>query len=218
MSYDWDLDAAQQEFKRAIELNPGYATAHHWYAHYFLARNQPEQAIAEVKRAQALDPFSIIINIGVGWCLYHSRRYDDAIQQYRATLDLNPNFSLTRGTLAMAYEGKQQYADAISEYNKALALPGSRPFALAGLGRAYGLSGKRGEARQVLDELQKTARQQYVPAVYFAAIYAAVGDKDQSLKWQTACAPILVSNSCYSRSALDDRGSGLVSPRVPSTR
>jgi tetratricopeptide (TPR) repeat protein len=121
--------------------------------------------------------------VGVGWCLYHARRYDEAIQQYRATLNLNPNFSLTRCTLAMAYEGKQQYEDAISEYNKALALPVSRPFALAGLGRAYGLSGKRDQARHVLDELEKTARLQYVPAVYFAGIYAALGDNDQSLKW-----------------------------------
>jgi tetratricopeptide (TPR) repeat protein len=183
MSYDWDLDAAQQEFQRAIQLNPGYATAHHWYAHYFLARNQPERAIAEIKRAQSLDPLSIIINVGVGWCLYQARRYDEAIQQYRSTLDLNPNFSFTHCTLAMAYEGKHQYEDAIAEYNKALALPVSRPFALTGLGHAYALSGKRGQAMGVLDELEKAARQQYVPAVYFAGIYSALGDADQSVKW-----------------------------------
>ncbi len=183
MSYDWDLDAAQREFQRAIQLNPGYATAHHWYAHYFLARNQLEQAIAEIRRAQSLDPLSSIINVGVGWCLYQARRYDEAIQQYRSTLDLNPNFSLTRCTLAMAYEGKHQYEAAISEYNKALALPVSRPFALTGLGRAYALSGKRGQAMGVLDELEKASRRQYVPAVYFAGIYSALGDAGQSLKW-----------------------------------
>ena len=183
MSYDWDLDAAQQEFQRAIQLNPGYATAHHWYAHYFLARNQPDNAMVEVKRAQSLDPLSSIINVGVGWCLYQSRRYEEAIREYRSTLDLNPNFSLTHCTLGMAYEGKHQYEDASSEYNKALALPVSRPFALTGLGRAYALSGKRGQAMDVLDELEKAARQQYVPAVYFAGIYSALGDANQSLKW-----------------------------------
>ena len=183
MSYDWDLDAAQREFQRAVQLNPGYATAHHWYAHYFLARNQPEQAIAEIKRAQSLDPLSSIINVGMGWCLYQARRYDEAIQQYRSTLDLNQNFSLTHCTLGMAYEGKHQYQDAISEYNKALTLPVSRPFALTGLGRSYALSGERGRAAGVLDELERTAQHQYVPAVYFAGIYSALGDSDQSVNW-----------------------------------
>ena len=182
-SYDWDLDAAEREFKRAIELNPGYATAHHWYAHFFLAKGQPEQALAEIQRARALDPLSLMINIGVGWCYYHARRYDEAIQQYRATLELNPSLSLAHVTLAMAYEGKQQYADAIAEYNKGLALPGSRTFALAGLGRAYVLSGKHREAQQVLNELQSTAKQHYVPAVYLAAIFAAMGDKERSVQW-----------------------------------
>lgn len=182
-SYDWDLDAAEREFKRAIELNPGYATAHHWYAHFFLAKGQPEQALTEIQRARALDPLSLIINIGVGWCYYHARRYDEAIQQYRATLELNPNLSLTHVTLAMAYEGKHLYADAIAEYNKGLALPGSRTFALAGLGRAYVLSGKRREALQVVKELENTAKLHYVPAVYLAAIFAAMGDKERSIQW-----------------------------------
>ena len=182
-SYDWDLDAAEREFKRAIELNPGYATAHHWYAHFFLAKGQPEQALAEIRRARALDPLSLMINIGVGWCYYHAHRYDEAIQQYKATLELNPNLSMAHVTLAMAYEGKQQYADAIDEYNKGLALPGSRTFALAGLGRAYVLSGKHREALQVLNELQSTAKQHYVPSVYLAAIFAAMGDKERSIQW-----------------------------------
>ena len=183
LSYDWDLDAAEQEFKRAIELNPGYATAHHWYAHYFLARGQPEQALAEVKRAQALDPLSFVINMGVGWCLYHARRYDEAIEQYRATLDLNPNFSIAHSGLGMAYEQKHLYSDAIAEFNKALALPGSRAFALAGLGRAYVLGGRDRDARTVLDQLEQAAKRQYVPAVYPAAVYAVMGDKVQALKW-----------------------------------
>jgi len=183
LSYDWDFSAAEREFKRAIQLNPGYATAHHWYAHYFLARGQPEQALAEMKRAQALDPRSLIINMGVGWGFYQARRYDEAIQQYRSVVDMDPSFYLTHCTLGMAYEGKQQYPDAIAEYKRALELPGSRSFALAGLGRAYELSGKHSEARQTLQELEKTAKRQYVPAVYLAAIYASMKDIDQSIAW-----------------------------------
>jgi tetratricopeptide (TPR) repeat protein len=136
-----------------------------------------------MKRAQALDPRSLIVNMGVGWGFYQGRRYDEAIQQYRSVEDMDPSFYLTHCTLGMAYEGKQQYQDAIAEYKRALDLPGSRSFALAGLGRAYELSGKHSEARQVLDELEKTAKRQYVPAVYLAAIYAAMKDIDQSIAW-----------------------------------
>jgi TolB-like protein/DNA-binding winged helix-turn-helix (wHTH) protein/Tfp pilus assembly protein PilF len=183
LSYDWDFDAAEREFKRAIQLNPGYATAHHWYAHYFLARGQPEQALAEMRRAQALDPRSLIINMGVGWGFYQGRRYVEAIQQYRSVVDMDPSFYLTHCTLGMAYEGKHQYPEAIAEYKTALGLPGSRAFALAGLGRAYELSGQHNEARQVVNELENSVKRQYVPAVYLAAIYAAMNDKDQSIAW-----------------------------------
>ena len=183
LSYDWDLDAAEREFKRAIELNPGYATAHHWYAHYFLAKGLPEQALAEVKRARTLDPLSFSINVGLGWCLYHAHRYEEAIEQYRSTLEINPNFSLAHATLGMAYVQKQQYADALAEFNKALALPGSRSFALANIGRTYALSGELAKSRQILRELENSAKQEYVPAMYIAAIYAALHDQNRSLQW-----------------------------------
>ncbi len=183
LSYDWDLVAAEREFKRAIDLNPGYATAHHWYAHYFLAQALPEQALAEVRRAQALDPLSFSINVGLGWCLYHARRYDDAIAQYRSTLEIDPNFSLAHCTLGMAYAQKRLYPDALTEFNKALALPGSRSFALANIARTYALSGKVAESRKLLQELENSAKKQYVPAMYIAAIYAALGEGDRSIRW-----------------------------------
>jgi len=183
LSYDWDLDGAEREFKRAIDLNPGYATAHHWYAHYFLARGQTEQALAEVRRAQVLDPLSFSINVGLGWCLYHARRYNEAIQQYRSTLDINPSFSLAYCTLGMAYAQKQLYAEALAEFNKALTLPGSRAFALANIARTYALAGKAGEAHTVLRELENSAKREYVPAMYIAAIYTALGEPDQSIRW-----------------------------------
>ena len=183
LSYDWDFPAAEREFKRAIELNPGYPTARQWYAHYFLAMNQPDQALSEIKRARALDPFSLSINLEVGWCLYHARRYDEAIEQYRATIDMNPSFSLAHSALGMAYEAKGSYPEAIAEFKQALALPGNPIFPTFGLGRAYGLSGKRREAMEVLEQLEKTSQKQYVPSVYLAALYDSVGDKDHSGKF-----------------------------------
>jgi TolB-like protein/DNA-binding winged helix-turn-helix (wHTH) protein/Flp pilus assembly protein TadD len=183
LSYDWDLEAAAREFRRAIELNPSYATAHHWYAHYFLARGQTQQAVAEVERAQTLDPLSFIINVGVGWCYYHARQYDKAIEQYRKTLDLNPDFPLTYCTLGMAYVQKKSYEEALAEFNKAKALPGSPAFAVANIAGTYALSGRRTEARRLLAELRKAASQQYVPAIYVAAVYAALDENDQAMTW-----------------------------------
>jgi|SRR5579871_604112 len=183
LSYDWDLAAAESEFKRAIDLNPGYATAHHWHAHYFLARAQTEQALVEIKRAQRLDPLSFSINVGLGWCLYQARRYDDAIAQYRSTLEIDPDFSLAHCTLGMALTQKQLYDNALTEFNKALTLHGSRSFALANIARTYALAGKQGEAKKVLRDLENSAKQEYVPAMYIAAIYAALGQGDRSLRW-----------------------------------
>jgi TolB-like protein/DNA-binding winged helix-turn-helix (wHTH) protein len=182
LSYDWDLPGAEREFKRAIDLNPGYATAHHWYAHYLLASAQPERALAEIRRAQVLDPLSLSINVGLGWCLYHAHRYDEAIQQYRSTLAIDPNFSLAHATLGMALVQKHSYDEAMAEFNKALALPGSHSFALANIARTYALSGKPAEARRVLRDLERSARQQYVPAMYVAAVYAALGESDASIR------------------------------------
>lgn len=183
LSWEWDLPGAEHEFRRAIDLNPGYATAHHWYAHYFLARAQPDKALAEVRRAQALDPLSFSINVGLGWCLYHARRYDDAIAQYRATLEIDPNFSLAHCTLGMAYTQKQLYPEALAEFNKALALPGSRSLALANIARTSALSGDQASARKVLAQLENSAREQYIPAIYIASIYAALGDINHTIRW-----------------------------------
>jgi serine/threonine protein kinase/TolB-like protein/Tfp pilus assembly protein PilF len=183
LSYDWNLPAAERELKQAIALNPSYATAHHWYAHYFLAKGHPEQALAEIKRAQVLDPLSLGINNGLGWYLYHERRYDQSIEQYRLAIDINPNFWMTHCTLGMAYVQKQQYTEALAEFTKASTLTGSPTFALANIARTYALSGKSAKARQVLSQLENTAKQQYVPALYIAGIYIALGDTEQGIKW-----------------------------------
>jgi tetratricopeptide (TPR) repeat protein len=182
LSYDWDLDAARSEFERAIALNPGYATAYQWYAHYWLAMAQPEKALAAAREAQARDPYSLVINVSVGWCLYHGRRYGEAIEQYQAALKMGPEFALGHAVLAMAYEESRRFPEAIDEFGKALDR-GSGSLALAGLGSAYGLAGRPADARKVLDQLQRIAVHEYVPAAYVAAIYAAMGDRDRGIEW-----------------------------------
>ena len=183
LSYDWDLEGANREFQQAFELNPGYATAHHWRAHYWLAKGKPDQALAEIRQAEVLDPFSFIISMGVGWDLYHARLYNQAIEKYRATLDLNPDFPLTHCVLGMALVENKSYTDALAEFNRALALPGSLSFALANIARTQALSGKLAEARQVLAQLQASAHQRYVPAIYLAGVYAALDENDKAITW-----------------------------------
>ncbi len=183
LSYDWDLQAARKEFERAIELNPGYATAHHWYAHYWLAAGQPQKALEEMGKAQFYDPQSLVINAGLGWCRYYAGQYRAAIEQYLETLKLAPEFALGHALLGMAYERTADYSDAEAAFQTARALQGSPTLALTGLGRVYALSGRPGDARRIAGELEHPAPARYVPAVYIAAVYAAMGDKDRAISF-----------------------------------
>lgn len=196
LSYDWDLDGARRQFEQAIAVNPGYATAHHWYAHYWLAMAQPNKALDEVGKAQLLDPQSLVINAGVGWCLYHAHQYGVAIEQYRTTLKIAPEFALGHALLGMAYEQNGAYSDAEVEFNEARDLQGSPTFALAGLGRAYALAGRRREAQHVADQLEHPAPTRYVPSVYLAAVYAAMGEKDRAI--------------AFTRKALEERSDYMI--------
>ena len=183
LAYDWDLPGAQQQFQRAIALNPGYATAHHWYAHYWLAMKQPDKALAEIQRAQEIDPISAVINVGVGFCLYHAHRFDAAIEQYRTTLHMDPGFALAHNTLGMAYQQAGSFDLAIAEFKKATDLQGSESLSMAGLGATYAVTGREQEARALLGQLEQAAKTHYVPAIYRAAIYAALGEKDRGVEW-----------------------------------
>jgi Tfp pilus assembly protein PilF len=102
--YDWDFPAAEREFKRALELNPNYATAHQWYGEYLMVTGRFDESLAEMRRAQELDPLSPIINTAVGYAFWHARRYDQAIEQLRKTLEMEPNFLPALSYLGMAYE------------------------------------------------------------------------------------------------------------------
>ena len=183
MSYDWDWAGAEREFKRAMELNPGYATAHQWYAHYLLAMGLLDEALAEMERARDVDPLSLVINVGVGWCLYQARRYDRAIDEYRKTLEMNPGFALAHCTMGMAYEQKGLYKEAIEHYKSGIALSGGAIFASARLAHAYAKSGNQQEAKRMLHELLRLSKRRYIPAVYVASIYEALGDDNHLMEW-----------------------------------
>jgi tetratricopeptide (TPR) repeat protein len=183
--YDWDWAGAEKEYKRAIELNPRYAVAHQWYGGYFEAMGRPDESLAERKRAQDLDPLSLMSNFEPGLAFYYARNYDQAIEQFLKTLELDPNFPLVYAHLPAAYEQKGMYDEAIAGFKKGIALRGGTEwsFSMGGLGHVYGVSGKKAEALAVLDELKQMSRQEYVPADSIALVYAGLGEKDPAFTW-----------------------------------
>jgi TolB-like protein/Tfp pilus assembly protein PilF len=178
--YDWDWPGAEREFRRAIELNPGYATAHQWYAELLSELGRHEEALAEIKQAQQLDPFSLIINAVSGDALRSAGQYDLAIEQLRKTLEIDPNFAHAHFHLAMTFLRKEAYAEAIAEFQRASTLSPNVADYKGGLGYAYARAGKRAEARKMLAELKERSQRRYVSWFYVAAIYAGLDEKDQA--------------------------------------
>jgi tetratricopeptide (TPR) repeat protein len=178
--FDWDLKSAETEFRRGIELNPGYATAHHWYAWHLSLSGRNNDAIAEMKKAQNLDPVSLIINADLAELLLIAHFTDESIEQSRKTIEMDVNFPLAHNQLAVAYLQKHRYEEAISELQKAVQLSAASPTCIANLARAFAESGRRNEAIQLLGDLKKRSR---AGVSEIAVVYAALGDNDQAMTW-----------------------------------
>jgi len=181
--FDWDFDSAGKEFRRAIELNPGYATAHHWYAWHLALLHRYDEAIAEMRKAENLDPLSLIINADLAELLALAHSYDESIRQSRKTIEMDPNFGLAHNHLGQAYLQNQMYDEAAAELQKAVHLSGNSPTCIANLARAYVASGNRSEAAKLLNGLKKRSNPGYSHASEIAVIYAALGDTDQAMNW-----------------------------------
>lgn len=184
IKFRWDRDRveAEREFQLAIKHQPSYAPAHQWYSSFLVALERFDEAIAEAKRAQELEPFSFIASSHQGWILYLAGRNDEAIKEGTKLLDLDANFFPALRYRGLAYEQKGMYREAISDFQKAVKLSGS-PLILALLGHAYAVSGQKAEARRVLDELRNLQERRFVSPYTVAAIHAGLGEKDQSFKW-----------------------------------
>jgi TolB-like protein/DNA-binding winged helix-turn-helix (wHTH) protein/Flp pilus assembly protein TadD len=181
--FDWDFDSAGKEFRRALELNPGYATAHHWYAWHLSLLGRYDEAIAEMKKAENLDPLSLIINADLAELLVLAHLSDESIEQSRKTIEMDSSFALAHNQLAQAYLQKHLNEEAVAELQKALQLSGSSPTVMANLARAYVASGKRSEALKLLNDLKKRSNSTYSHGSEIAVIYAALGDTDQAMIW-----------------------------------
>jgi TolB-like protein/DNA-binding winged helix-turn-helix (wHTH) protein/Flp pilus assembly protein TadD len=182
-AFDWDLESAGKEFQRSIELNPGYATAHHWYAWHLSLLGRYDEALEEMRKAKNLDPLSLIINADLAELLVIAHFYDESIIQSRATIAMDPNFALAHNQLAQAYLQKHMNVEAIAELQKAVELSGGSPTCVANLARAYAASGKTSEAVKLLGDLKNHSNRGYSDASEVAVVYAALGDKDQAMHW-----------------------------------
>jgi len=181
--FDWNWAAAEKSFRRALELNPSSAIAHHDYAWYLVALGRFEEGIAEIKRAQALDPLSPRANVDIGWVYIRTRRFDEAIAHIRRLLEFEPNSVGAQHCLEQAYMHQGQYDQALAEARKNLAPLGRSPEEVAALSRSDAAQGMRTVLRWRLERLQESARQRYVSPNSMAALYAVLDEKDQAFEW-----------------------------------
>ena len=183
MFFDWDWAGAEKEFRQAFDLNPDYATAHEWYALYLAIIGRFDEALAEVRRAQELDPLSIIISAIVGLIFYLARRYDEAIEQYNKTFEMDPNFSIAHLYQGAAYADKAMWKEAIAAWKKLVTVTEGSPFAVGYLGFGYAMSGQRNEALEMIDRLRELSEEKYVSPFSYSLIYMGLGEKDQTFDY-----------------------------------
>lgn len=181
--YEWDWPGAEREFQHAIELSPNYSIAHDWYGVCLAQRGRFDEALAELKEAERLDPISFFIQVHIGWIHYYSGRYDLAIDRYLKVLEMDPNYPWARMHLSQAYEQKGKYSEAIAELKQVLASSTNSQRYLARLGRLYALSGNRQEAQKLLNELLEMEKERYVSPYSLALVYAGLNEKERALDW-----------------------------------
>jgi TolB-like protein/DNA-binding winged helix-turn-helix (wHTH) protein/Flp pilus assembly protein TadD len=183
LHYDWDFSGAEQEFKRALELNPSDADIRHDYAHYLMAMGRVAESEAESKQAVALDPVGDGLNSCLCWHSFAARNYDQSVRLAKKFLASQPDNPFELTILGWAYEQKEMPNQAIAEFKTAAELTKSDSFYLAALGHAYAQAGRRSDADQVLHTLFDRAQKSYVSPFDVALIYTALGDKDTAFHW-----------------------------------
>ena len=181
--FDWDFESADREFSRGVELNPGYATGRHWNAWHLILRGHPREALAEMRKAETLDPLSLIINADLAELLLIAHFPEQSIQQSRKTIEMESSFALAHNQLGQAYLQEGHIDQAIVELQTAVRSSDGSPTCTANLARAYAAAGRRNEAVQLLATLKARSSAAYSNASEIATIYAALGDRDAAMTW-----------------------------------
>ncbi|MDQ3821393.1 MAG: tetratricopeptide repeat protein, partial [Acidobacteriota bacterium] len=181
--YDWDWGAAENQYRRALELDPNSAEAHMAYAHLLSNTGRHTVALAEAKRARELDPLGLLINALEGQFLIHAGRTDEALDRLRKTFELDPNFFLAHLFACSAYVEKGMYGEAVAEARRAREINSASPQPISCLGYALAKSGKQQEARAELEELLKRSTERYIPPYHIALLYNGLGGREEALAW-----------------------------------
>ncbi len=180
--YDWDWAEAEREYRRAIELNPGYPTTHCFYADYLTTMGRHAESLAECQRAQELDPLALILAVGTGWAHYFARHYDDAIREIQKAVEMDSTFVPAHWFLGRAYERKGMDREAVEEFRRAVELSAGATVMIAALAQAHASFGRRSEAERMIAELEALPATKYVSPYYVALIHAALGDPDAAFR------------------------------------
>jgi TolB-like protein/Tfp pilus assembly protein PilF len=180
--YEWDWESAEREFKRAIELAPGYAHAHLWYSNYLLARGRFEEAFAASSKALELEPFTPVVAQHLGYHFLFTRNYQKALEHLKKTLEMDPNFFPVHVITGLVHEKMGNFPEAVGYFQKAATLEDVPPVT-ALVANACALSGQTSKAQQLLGELMAISKQRYVAPYYIARIYIGLGDKDKAFEW-----------------------------------
>jgi DNA-binding winged helix-turn-helix (wHTH) protein/TolB-like protein/tetratricopeptide (TPR) repeat protein len=181
--YDWDWSGAESEFQRAIQLSLNNPIDTQYYASYLITMGRPEEALSEIRQAHRIAPLSLNINVQLARILYFARQYDEAIEQCRKTLELEPDYGGARFFLGRVYTQKAMYREALAELEKARDLFKGNAEVASVIGYTYAVSGRRLEAQKVLQELQQQSLQKYVSPYHLAMIHAGLGERDQAFSW-----------------------------------
>ena len=181
--YERDFAASEREFRRAIELNPHYATAHQWFGLYWIAVGNTDEALKSVQRAREEDPLSLPINISLAEVYYFARQFDKAVDQATRAIELDNNSALAHYNRGRALEQQQKFADALANFQQAKIDSPVNAAPLVPLAHLAAIQGDARTARATLQELRQLNGPQYIPGIYMAVIYLGLGDKDKAFDW-----------------------------------
>jgi tetratricopeptide (TPR) repeat protein len=201
--YDWDWSAAEMEYRRAIALNPGYATAHHWYAWNLMVIGRTDEGILELRKAESLDPLSLIIRADLADALCIAHRYSESVQQSERTLEMDPNFAIGHYELGQAFVQKQMYNEAIAEFQRAIELAGDNAAFDSNLAYVYAVSGRRDDALKMAQDLETRASASSAADSNIALIYVGLVDNDKAMIWLNKAYQARFNPSILLRPAFD---------------
>ncbi len=180
--YEWRWNDAEKEYRRAIELNPNYATGHQWYGEFSASTGKLEKAVQELMHAQTIDPLSLIINTSLAYSMYLSGMYDRSIEQFQKAIELDPDFVPAVAWSAFPHIQQQSFDRAIELTQKAITLTNGQAQYKLQLGYIYTLVGKKDDARKILDEMSELSERTYVPPASMALLYEGLGEKDKAFE------------------------------------